>query len=267
VAAALAIVLLLAVAACGDDDTATSGGSGDDNGNSNGGGSGSSLEGTSWVLTSDAPLGVALEAIAVTAQFKDGTLSGNSGCNSYSTTYEVDGDKLTVGPDIAGTQMACPPAQMLVEQAYLARLPKVAGFSIDGNKLTLTDDGGETILKYEATEGADAIQGDWEVTSYYAVTAITSVVGGVTITATFEDGTVSGNTGCNSYNGPYEIDGQNITIGPLASTLAACPTAELTTQETNFLNAMQLAKTFQVAGDRFDLFREGDTYAVSFTSG
>jgi heat shock protein HslJ len=143
----------------------------------------------------------------------------------------------------------------------------VAGFSIDGNKLTLTDDGGETILKYEATEGADAIQGDWEVTSYYAVTAITSVVGGVTITATFEDGTVSGNTGCNSYNGPYEIDGQNITIGPLASTLAACPTAELTTQKTNFLNAMQLAKTFQVAGDRFDLFREGDTYAVSFTSG
>jgi heat shock protein HslJ len=27
-------------------------------------------------------------------------------------------------------------------------------------------------------------------------------VGGVTMTAEFEDGTVSGNTGCNTFNGP-----------------------------------------------------------------
>jgi heat shock protein HslJ len=255
--AGLSAVLLLAVAACGDDDTV---GSVSDDGN------GTSLDGTAWVLTADAPLGVALEAIAVTAQFKDGTLSGNSGCNSYSTTYEVDGDSLTVGPDIAGTQMACPPARTAVEQAYLDRLPEVAGFTIDGDKLALTDEDGETILKYEATEGAEAIQGEWTVTSYYSGNAITSVLGDVTLTAEFEDGTVSGNTGCNTFTGPYEIDGEGITIGPLASTLAACPTPELDTQETNYLDALRLAKTFDVAGDRLDLFREGDTYAVSFTS-
>jgi heat shock protein HslJ len=257
VAAALAAVMLLAVAACGDDDDTVS---------SVGSGNGTSLEGTAWVLAADAPLGVALEAIAVTAQFEDGRLSGNSGCNSYGTTYEVDGDSLTIGSEIESTQMACPPAQMAVERAYLARLPKVAGFTIDGDKLALTDDQGETILRYEASEGAEAIQGEWTVTSYYAGTAVTSVLGGVTLTAKFEDGTVSGNTGCNSFNGPYEIDGQDITIGPLASTLAACPTEELTTQETNYLNALQLAKTFEVAGSRLDLFREGNTYAVSYTS-
>jgi heat shock protein HslJ len=131
----------------------------------------------------------------------------------------------------------------------------------------MTDDQGDTILRYQATEGAEAIQGEWEVTGYYPGNAITSVLGGVTMTATFEDGTVSGTTGCNSFNGAYEIDGQNITIGPLASTLAACPTPELDTQETNYLAALELARTFQVAGDRLDLFREGDTYAVSFVSG
>jgi heat shock protein HslJ len=162
--------------------------------------------------------------------------------------------------------MACPPAQMLVEQAYLARLPKVAGFSIDGNELTLTDDQGETILRYEATEGAEAIQGDWTVTGYYSGNAITSVLGGVTLTAKFEDGTVSGSTGCNTFTGTYETDGDNITMGPLATTRAACPTPELTTQESQYLIALGLARTFEVAGNRLDLFREGDTYAVSYTS-
>jgi hypothetical protein len=71
----------------------------------------------------------------------------------------------------------------------------------------MTDDQGDTILRYQATEGAEAIQGEWEVTGYYPGNAITSVLGGVTMTATFEDGTVSGTTGCNSFNGPYEIDG------------------------------------------------------------
>lgn len=266
VAAALCAVLLLTLAACGDDDdAATSGGSGgNDNGTGNAGGS--SLEGTTWILAADAPLGVALEAIVVTAQFKDGTLSGNSGCNTYSTSYEVDGDKLTVGPDIAGTQMACPPAETAVEQAYLARLPKAAGFKVDGTTLSLTDDGGETILKYEASEGADAIQGDWTVTGYYSGNAVTSPLGGVTLTGKFENGTLSGNTGCNTFTGPYQIDGQKITIGPLAATRAACPTTELTDQETQYLIALQLARTFEVAGNRLDLFREGDTYAVSYTS-
>ena len=257
--AAVAVVLLLA-SACGDDDTVSSVAPDDDS-------RGTPLEGTTWVLSADAPLGVALEAIAVTAQFQDGRLSGHSGCNRYTAPYEVDGDSLSIGPDIGGTSMACPPAQMAVEQAYLGRLPQVTAFAIDGTTLTMTDDQDKSILRYEATEGSEAIQGDWEVTSYYAGTAITSVLGGVTMTAEFEDGTVSGNTGCNSFNGPYEIDGQNITIGPLASTLAACPTPELSTQETNYLNALQLAKTFQVTGDQLDLFREGGTYAVSFVSG
>jgi len=258
--AAVAVVLLLA-AACGDDDDPVSSVASDDASR------GTPLEGTTWVLSADAPLGVALEAIAVTAQFQDGRLSGHSGCNRYTASYTLDGDSLSIGPDIGGTSMACPPAQMAVEQAYLGRLPQVTAVAIDGTTLTMTDDQDKTILRYEATEGSEAIQGDWEVTSYYAGTAITSVLGGVTMTAKFEDGMVSGNTGCNSFNGPYEIDGQNITIGPLASTLAACPTPELSTQETNYLNALQLAKTFQVTGDQLGLFREGGTYAVSFVSG
>jgi heat shock protein HslJ len=265
-AACLSGVFLLVAAGCGDDDTET-GASNEGAGSGGSGGSGPPLEGTAWQLTADAPLGVALAGVGVTAQFEDGKLTGNSGCNQYNGTYEVDGDALTIGSDIASTQIACPAPQMAVERVYLTRLPKVASFEIDGDALTLSDEGGETLLTYEAIDAAAAIRSEWEVTGYYAGTAITSVLGGATLTAEFGDGTVSGNTGCNTFTGPYEIDGQNITIGPLTTTLAACATPELDQQQANYLNALALARTFEVTAGRLDLFRVGHTIAVNYVSG
>jgi heat shock protein HslJ len=45
------------------------------------------------------------------------------------------------------------------------------------------------------------------------------------------DGRVSGNTGCNSYNGPYSQEGSELSIGPLVSTLRACIDPDLAAQE------------------------------------
>jgi heat shock protein HslJ len=257
--ACLSAVLVLVAAGCGDDDNAETASSGEE-------GPGKPLEGTAWQLAADSPLGVALAGVGVTARFEDGAVSGNSGCNTYNGPYEVDGQDLTIGPDLATTEMACPAPQMAVERAYLTRLPKVASYAIDGDTLTLADEDGKTLLTFEATDPAEAIQGTWEVTGYYAGTAITSPLGGVTLTAEFSDGRVSGNTGCNTFNGPYEIDGENITIGPLATTLAACPTPELDQQQADYLNALDLAVTFEVAAGRLDLLREGHTFAVTYVS-
>jgi heat shock protein HslJ len=261
VALAGVLALMLVAAACGDDDdNASTGGSG--------GGSGPPLEGTAWELSADSPLGVTTANVTLTAQFEDGTVSGYSGCNTYNGPYTVDGSDMTIGPDLASTQMACPGAQMEVEQEFLTRLSQVAGFEIDNDTLTLSDDEGEVLLRFQATDRPAAIQGEWEVTGYYAGTAITSVLGDATLTAEFgEDGTVSGNTGCNTFSGPYEIDGENITIGPLATTLAACPTPELDRQQANYLAALDLARTFEVAGGQLTLFREGHTIAVSYVTG
>jgi heat shock protein HslJ len=41
--------------------------------------------------------------------------------------------------------------------------------------------------------------------------------------ATFEDGTVGGSTGCNRYTAPYTVDGDELEIGQVAATLMACP--------------------------------------------
>ena len=191
-------------------------------------------------------------------------MSGESGCNSYTTSYEVDGTSLTIGPEIAGTRRACPPAETAVERAYLERLPQVSTYRISMGTLTLLNGDDEALLEYDATIGAEAILGEWIVTSYLSGDAITSVLGGVEMTTTFAPQAVTGNTGCNRFNGPYEVEGDGITIGQLASTKAACPTQELQQQETDYLAALRLATTFRVTGNRLDLLRPEDTIAATF---
>ena len=37
-----------------------------------------------------------------------------------------------------------------------------------------------------------------------------------------QDGTVSGNSGCNQYSGPYRVDGDKISVRPVRATLMGC---------------------------------------------
>jgi heat shock protein HslJ len=221
------------------------------------------LEGSTWTLAADSPLDVPLGDVVVTAVFEAGTLNGQSGCNTYTTSYEASDGTMTVAPEIAVTAMACPEPQMAVEDNYLEQLPRAASYTIDGSTLTLADADGETLLVYGTTAGAEGVLGAWNVTSYYTGNAVASVVGGATLTAEFTADGVSGNTGCNQFNGPYTVDGDAIEIGPLASTRAACTDEALQQQETQYLAALQLATSFQVSGDRLDLLRDGGTYAVT----
>ena len=254
-----ALIVLLVVGGCGTDDgdnaTAASPSESPT----------LSLEGPTWALSSALATDSPLEDIVVTARFQQGTLSGESGCNTYSTSYEVNGTSLTIASEIAGTRRACPPAETAVERAYLQRLPEVSAYRISSGTLTLLDGDGEKLLEYAATIGAEAILGEWIVTSYLSGDAITSVLGGVEMTTTFAPLEVTGSAGCNRFNGPYEVDGDAITIGPLASTKAACPTDELQQQETDYLAALGLATTFRVSGNRLDLLRTGDTIAATLT--
>ena len=82
--------------------------------------------------------------------------------------------------------------------------------------------------------------------------------------AVFEDGTVAGSSGCNSYNGTYQIDADSMTIGPLASTLMAC-TAELLGQEAFYFELLAQTDSYEVSGDQLTLM-SGDTVLIRFES-
>ena len=75
----------------------------------------------------------------ITLQWRDGRLSGKSGCNSYSasgTPGAQPGD-LKVGPT-AGTRMMCADAKMKVERRYLDQLQHVTKYSFMLGQLALT---------------------------------------------------------------------------------------------------------------------------------
>ena len=59
-----------------------------------------------------------------------------------------------------------------------------------------------------------------------------------------EAGKVAGNGSCNRFFGSAEISGNNINLGPLASSRMACPEAVMN-QETKYLAALQAAERFE----------------------
>lgn len=223
-----------------------------------------SLEGPTWVLDQRASrLATSSSTVQVTAVFDGGRVSGSSGCNRYSAGYEVQGSSLTFSP-IAGTRMACEPPASTIEDEYLARLGRVRSYSIAGDRLTLAPSGAGAALVFRALDPEDAIAGSWEVINYYRSDAVVSVITGTTITARFDDGTISGNTGCNEYSGSYEVDGRSITIGPLRTTRRACVDAAAGGQESDYLAALELARSFSLDGSNLTLLREGGTIAVIY---
>lgn len=98
----------------------------------------------------------------------------------------------------------------------------------------------------DASADEDALPGTtWSVSSIGGV----ATVGASQPTIIFgADGTVSGTTGCNQYNGTYKLDGSSITISPLASTLMLCE-GLVGAQETAFMAAFPKSTGWSVGSD------------------
>jgi heat shock protein HslJ/uncharacterized protein YraI len=98
-----------------------------------------------------------------------------------------------------------------------------------------------------------------------ALNAGVAPVPGSTLTAAFSsDGQVSGSGGCNSFSGPYQAGSNDITIGPLATTLIACEEA-LSTQEQVYLGALQGARAYSISGSQLVLFGADGSETVRFS--
>jgi polar amino acid transport system substrate-binding protein len=91
-----------------------------------------------------------LTGTRITARFgEEGTLSGDGGCNLYSSTYRIDGKQLAVAP-IAPPERYCsaPLGIMDQEQQYLSSLQTAAVYSLKAGMLTLSDGAGNPVAVY-----------------------------------------------------------------------------------------------------------------------
>jgi heat shock protein HslJ len=167
---------------------------------------------------------------------------------------------------MASTMMMCEQAVMDQESAFLNALGMAKTFAIDGEQLTLTGGDGAKLAIF-AAQSQELAGSNWEVTAYNnGNQAVVGVLEGTTLTASFgEDGSLSGNSGCNQYTGTYKVDGNQITIGPLASTMMMCSDpAEVMDQEAQFLAALQSAASYEIEGNVLQLRTADDALAGMF---
>lgn len=208
-----------------------------------------------------------LQDTEMTAVFaEDGTLAGSSGCNNYTTTYEAEDPNISISEQMAVTRRACAnEEQAEQEQQYLAALPLAATYTVTGDRLEIRDENGSLLADYTAVQPLALTDVTWVATGVNNGSGgVSSISEGTRLTAQFSnDNIISGSAGCNSYNGAYETNGDEINIGPLGSTLMACA-EDVMTQETQYLAALQSAATYQIAGNTLELRTEDGALAASF---
>jgi heat shock protein HslJ len=178
----------------------------------------------------------------------DGQVGGSGGCNQYSAPYQIDGDKLTVGP-MSSTLMLCDGAVGAQETAFFGGLTGATSWRINKTgDLEIT--GSANIV---ATTGAPASQPPPSAGVGLHGTAWTlAEMGGtadfarIVPTIEFgEDGSVSGFAGCNTFSGTFTTEGTTLTLSPLATTKIACE-RPASAVEGEYLNALAGVTSWEI---------------------
>ena len=77
------------------------------------------------------------------------------------------------------------------------------------------------------------LAGEWALVSYGDAAAPTPALPGVDTSITFDEGQFGGTVGCNSFGGDYKINGDQMSIGSVFSTMMFCD--QTSTQESAVL--------------------------------
>jgi heat shock protein HslJ len=213
------------------------------------------LEGRDWVLDrTDSSLTLDDEA-PVTLTVDGDEVSGTGPCNTYRGSFELGRDDSVDIRDIALTRRACESRTMDAEDEYVAALEGVDQVEVEldeggrehRDRLILTGPDGLR-LEFGAFDERDALIGEWTVVNVATANALESMLIGTEPTLSFtDDGSLSVDTGCNTAVTDWELDGDEITLGPMAATLRACGDPPgVMDQEAAMLAALDAASRVEV---------------------
>lgn len=105
----------------------------------------------------------------------------------------------------------------------------------------------------------------WQLVSFGPTKAAASVLPGSTITLDFGvNGKAGGHGGCNSYGGSYNVRGDQISFGEMASTLIACADSGVTQQEQQYLQAFASADRFERSADTLNIWYANSRNVLNF---
>jgi heat shock protein HslJ len=208
---------------------------------------------TSWYLWTINETPIA-NGTTITADFsvnpdgESGTINGSAGCNLYQATF---GTGLGVQTTL-NSQELCTQPQGISEQekTYMNSLSRAYGYWLTGDQLILNT--GEGALTYkqsippQSLDQTHLLQAtDWFLVSYNTSMSAPGANGDPTLIFK-TDGNFSGYTGCNTLQGRYVTNINQINFTDMTMTKAACPNSNLAAQENAIINVLNSAQTYQV---------------------
>lgn len=94
----------------------------------------------------------------------------------------------------------------------------------------------------------------WKLTSLATETGVDNTLPNTTITAIFDDGNVTGSSGCNRYFGSYQLNKTEINFGQVGSTLMFCADPDgVMTQETTYLLLLKDVTSYAISNNELTL--------------
>jgi len=240
----------------------------------------SDLVGTEWQLVSwngSSPI----EGSTVTLDFhNEYQVSGHAGCRGYVATYEASGDDIKFHW-LAMTGDICTESEALMEQEgqYTTILEWATNYRLSQGRLEILTARGE-VLTFESLpeDAAASLEGTtWTLTAFIEERVVegmaaplpmpADLLAETEITATFEDATMRGSAGCNTYGAAYVRAGSSLSLETPAATEMACSgPAGIMEQEQRYLNMFRYLTTYHIHGSQLWL-ETSDGRALFFVLG
>lgn len=182
----------------------------------------------------------------------DGTqIGGKAACNQYGGDVQIDGATIRIGM-LAVTEMGCDAPVMDSEALYLAALADVERFERIGEVLTFRGQGVElTYQLVPPTPDAALIGPTWLLDSLIERDAVSSVMGEPATLELHDDGTLSGSTGCRTFDGRFEVAEGAVEVTDLANDDRACP--DLVHQDELVLRVIANGFSYVIDGNQLTL--------------
>jgi len=193
----------------------------------------------------------------ITLTIEGSSIGGSAACNSYGGKLAVQGGRLRI-EDLFQTGMAClDEGAMAAEAIYMSGLGVADFIELDGEQLVISGPGVE--LRFEGLAPpptAELVDTIWLLETFVSGEAVSAPVGEEAMLELRSDGTLSGSTGCRSFEGTWVEQGDEIVTPSLATTDEACP-PELQDADSHVLSVVGDGFRASVEGDRLTLTDDG----------
>lgn len=230
----------------------------------------SDLAGRRWILIEANGRRIARSNAFIEINSSLTRFTGNSGCNQMFGNVRERGVARIDFSGIGSTKRFCKlPAGSVPEAAFLQAMNNAVRYQINGQRLSLMDRRGRTILRFRADsrqvpDDPDGEPGrlDLEDRKWFLESIgnrrTFAPITGVFINFGERRNSAGGDTGCNAFGGSYTKRGTTLSITGIISTQRACEEGGKMTTEREFLNGLRRTNRYEIRQNRLFLYRNNE---------